>query len=87
MPRFKVMLERVDTITRQAVVTIEAPSVEEARSRVLANIQNDETAYDRYLVEVDSGFGRMNVDVREFLNGTMQMSSGGISIRHNLQGK
>lgn len=69
------------------MVTIDAPSVEEARSRVLANIKNDEAAYDRYLVEVDGGFGRMNVDVRELSNGTLQMSPGGISIRHNLQGK
>jgi hypothetical protein len=64
MPKFKVMLERVDTITRQAVIVVEAANAEEARSRILANLQFDEAAYDDNLVEVDSGFGRMTVEVR-----------------------
>lgn len=73
MPKFKVMLERVDTITRQAVMMIEAANVEEARNRILANLQNDAGCYDDDLVEVDSGFGRMNVDVRGKANGAAQI--------------
>jgi hypothetical protein len=74
MPKFKVMLQRVDTITRQAVLMVEAANAEEARSRILANLQIDEGSYDDQLVEVDSGFGRMIVDVRSKQNEPVQIS-------------
>jgi hypothetical protein len=64
MPKFKVMLERVDTITRQAVVIVEAATTEQALNCILTNLRRDESSYDEDLVEVDSGFGRMKVDVR-----------------------
>jgi hypothetical protein len=64
MPKFKVILERVDTVTKQAVVMVEAESAEEARHRILARIQADEGYYDHELVEVDSGFGHMTVEIR-----------------------
>jgi hypothetical protein len=73
MPKFKIMLERVDTITRQAVLIVEAANTEQALNCILANLRRDEGFYDDDLVEVDSGFGRMKVDVRSNANEPAQI--------------
>jgi hypothetical protein len=65
MPKFRILLERVDTVTRQAVLVVDAASAQAAQERIMANLQTDEGYYDGRLVEVDSGFGRMTVQIRD----------------------
>jgi len=65
MPKFRILLERVDTVTRQTVLIVDAASPQAAQDRIMTNLQTDEGFYDGRLVEVDSGFGRMTVKVRD----------------------
>ena len=65
MPKFKVVLERTDTITRQAVVMVEAATAGEARQTILAELEVDRSSYDNALVEVESGVGEMIVEVEQ----------------------
>jgi hypothetical protein len=42
MAKFNVIIERVETIVKQAQITVEAPSAEEARRQILADLEVDE---------------------------------------------
>ncbi len=61
MPRFKVVLERTDTITKQAEMMVEASSPEEARQTILADLEIDPGAYDDDLELVSEDIGDMKV--------------------------
>jgi hypothetical protein len=79
MPKFRLLLERVDTVTRQAVLVVDAASAQAAQERIIANLQTDEGFYDGRLVEVDGGFGRMTVKIRDGVadSAEIQQSSSG----------
>jgi hypothetical protein len=61
MTRFKVVLERTDTITRQAEILVEAQSPEEARQIILNDLDIDPGAYDDDLEPVaeETGEGKV----------------------------
>jgi hypothetical protein len=46
MAKFKVVLERTDTITKQAVIVVEAGSSAEARQQIAYDLDVDPGAYD-----------------------------------------
>ena len=61
MAKFKVVLERTDTITRQAEMMVEAGSPDEARQIILADLEIDPGSYDDDLEPVAEGVGDMQV--------------------------
>jgi hypothetical protein len=63
MAKFKVVLERTDTITKQAELMVEATSAEQARKFILADLGVDAGSYDDDLTVVEDGVGEMMVKV------------------------
>jgi hypothetical protein len=61
MAKFKVTLERTDTITKQAEMMVEARSEEEARQIILADLEIDPGSYDDDLEPISEGRGDMKV--------------------------
>jgi hypothetical protein len=57
MAKFEVVLERTDTITKQAVIVVEAASPTEARQQIAYDLDMDSGAYDDDLVPVEDGVG------------------------------
>jgi hypothetical protein len=49
MAKFKIMLERVETIIKQGAVMVEAGSAEEARRISFANLEMNLGSYDEQL--------------------------------------
>jgi 5,10-methylene-tetrahydrofolate dehydrogenase/methenyl tetrahydrofolate cyclohydrolase len=65
MAKFKVILERVETIVKQGAVMVEAGSAEEARQIILADLEVDAGSYDDDLEPVEEGIGDMTVTVEK----------------------
>ena len=63
MAKFMVVLERTDTVTKQAEIMVEAESPEQARKFILADLQVDLGCYDDDLRAVEDGVGEMLVKV------------------------
>jgi len=63
MATFKVILERVETITKKGTVMVEASTAEEAREIILADPDVDLGSYDDHLEPIESGIGDMTVEV------------------------
>jgi hypothetical protein len=63
MARFMVVLERTDTVTKQAEIMVEAESAEQARKFILADLAVDVGCYDDDLRAVEDGMGEMMVKV------------------------
>jgi hypothetical protein len=63
MAKYKVIIERVETIVKQAQITVEARTAEEARQQILADLEVDEGAYDDDLEPIESGAGACTVAV------------------------
>jgi hypothetical protein len=63
MAKFKVILERVETITKQGTVMVEASTAEAARQIILADLDIDAGSYDDDLEPVESGIGDITVGV------------------------
>jgi hypothetical protein len=61
MAKFKVILERTDTVTKQAEIMVEAGSAEQARQFILADLAVDEGSYDCDLRAVNMDYGDMRV--------------------------
>jgi hypothetical protein len=61
MAKFKVVLERTDTITRQAEILVEASSPDEARQIILADLEIDPGSYDDDLEPVAEDVGDVEV--------------------------
>jgi hypothetical protein len=61
MAKFKVVLERTDTVTKQAEIMVEAESGEQARQFILADLKVDAGSYDDDLRAVESDIGDMKV--------------------------
>jgi hypothetical protein len=57
MAKFKVVLERTDTITKQAEMMVEAETAEQAQQKVLADLDIDPGSYDGDLEPVAEGTG------------------------------
>jgi hypothetical protein len=53
MAKFKVILERVETIIKQCAVLVEATTAEAARQIVLADLDVDPGSYDDHLERPD----------------------------------
>ena len=60
---FKVIIERVETIVKQAQIIVHATSADEARHQILADLEVDEGAYDDDLEPIESGAGACTVTV------------------------
>jgi hypothetical protein len=63
MARFKVVLERTDTIIKQADITVEAASAEEARQQIAYDLDVDPGAYDDDLRTIEDGVGDITIKV------------------------
>jgi hypothetical protein len=63
MAKFKVILERVETITKQGTVMVEASTAEAARQIILADLDVDPGSYDDHLEPVESDLGDITVAV------------------------
>jgi hypothetical protein len=63
MAKFKVVLERTDTVTKQAEIMVEAESAEQARHFILADLKVDAGSYDDDLRAVESDIGDITVAV------------------------
>jgi hypothetical protein len=63
MAKFKVILERVETVTKQGAVMVEASTAEEAREMIRADLDLDPGSYDDHLEPVESGTGDITVAV------------------------
>jgi hypothetical protein len=63
MTKFKVILERVETITKQGEVMVEASTADEAKQIILADLDVDPGSYDDELEPVESGIGDITVAV------------------------
>lgn len=59
MPKFRVLLERVDTLRMQLAVTVEAPSERAARSKALAYGRDEDN--ENEWAEDDSAQGQPRV--------------------------
>jgi hypothetical protein len=57
MAKFKVILERVETITKQGAVMVEASTAEEAWEIIRADLDVDPGSYDDHLAPVETGIG------------------------------
>ena len=55
MAKFNVIIERVETIVKQAQIKVEAASADEARQQILADLEVDEGAYDDDMEPIESG--------------------------------
>jgi 5,10-methylene-tetrahydrofolate dehydrogenase/methenyl tetrahydrofolate cyclohydrolase len=65
MAKFKVILERTDTIIKQAAMMVDASTAEEARQIILGDLEVDAGSYDDDLQPVDEGIGDMTVTVEK----------------------
>ena len=65
MAKFKVVLERTDTITKQAELMVEASTSEEARQIILGDLDVDAGSYDDDLQLVEEGIGDVTVTVEK----------------------
>jgi len=65
MAKFKVVLERTDTITKQAELMVEASTPEEARQIILGDLEVDAGSYDDDLQPVEEGLGDVTVTVEK----------------------
>ena len=65
MAKFKIVLERTDTIIKQAEMMVEASTAEEARQIILADLEVDAGSYDDDLQPVEEGIGDMTVTVEK----------------------
>ncbi|HYN00332.1 MAG TPA: hypothetical protein VET25_11345 [Aestuariivirgaceae bacterium] len=63
MAKFTVILERVETITKQGAVMVEASTAEAARQIILADLDVDPGSYDDHLEPVESDLGDITVAV------------------------
>jgi 5,10-methylene-tetrahydrofolate dehydrogenase/methenyl tetrahydrofolate cyclohydrolase len=63
MAKFKVILERVETITKQGAVMVEASTAEEARKIIRGDLHVDQGSYDDHLEPVETGIGDITVAV------------------------
>jgi hypothetical protein len=63
MAKFNVIIERVENIVKQARITVEAWTAEEARQQILTDLEVDEGAYDDDLEPIESGAGACTVTV------------------------
>jgi hypothetical protein len=63
MAKFNVIIERVETIVKQAQITVEAASADGARQQILADLEVDEGAYEDDLEPIESGAGACTVAV------------------------
>ena len=63
MAKFKVIIERVETIVKQAQIPVEARTADEARRQILADLEVDEGAYDDDLQPIEGGAGACTVTV------------------------
>jgi hypothetical protein len=63
MAKFKVVLERTDTIIKQAELVVEASTPEEARQVIVADLDVDAGSYDDDLRPVEEGIGDMTIIV------------------------
>jgi hypothetical protein len=61
MAKFKVVLERTDTIIKQAEMMVEAETAEQAQQKILADLDIDPGSYDDDLEPVAEGTGDMTV--------------------------
>jgi hypothetical protein len=61
MAKFKIFLERTDTVTKQAEIMVEAESAEQARKFILADLAVDEGFYDDDLRAIDMDYGDVKV--------------------------
>jgi hypothetical protein len=61
MAKFRVILERTDTVTKQAEIMVEAESAEQARQFIRADLAVDEGSYDDDLRAVDIDYGEVKV--------------------------
>jgi hypothetical protein len=61
--KFKVILEKVETIINQGTVIVEALTVEEARQIILADRGVDPGSHDDHFEPVESGTGEITVAV------------------------
>jgi hypothetical protein len=58
MAKFNLIIERVETIVKQAEISVEARMADEARQQILADLEVDEGAYDDDMEPIESGAGR-----------------------------
>jgi hypothetical protein len=70
MAKFKAIIERVETIVKQAQITVHATSAEEARQQILADLEVDEGAYDDDMEPIESGAGACTVTVESTTHDT-----------------
>jgi hypothetical protein len=61
MAKFKITLERTDTVTKQAEIMVEAESAEQARQFILADLAVDEGSYDDDFRAIDMDYGDIKV--------------------------
>ena len=61
MAKFKIIVERTDTVTKQAEIMVEAESAEQARQFILADLAVDEGSYDDDLRAIDMDYGDIKV--------------------------
>jgi hypothetical protein len=63
MATFKVVLERTDTITKQAEIVVEATTADEAKQQIVNDLEVDPGAYDDDLEPVEDGMGQIIIMV------------------------
>jgi hypothetical protein len=63
MAKFKVVLERIDTITKQAEIVVEANSAAEALQQIAYDLDSDPGAYDSDLQPIEDGVGEITIKV------------------------
>jgi hypothetical protein len=63
MATFKVVLERTDTITKQAEIMVEANSTAEALQQIAYDLDSDPGAYDSDLQPIEDGVGEITIAV------------------------
>ena len=65
MAKFKLILERIETITKQAEIVVEASSAGEARQQIAYDLEVDPGAYDSDLEAVEGGVGEIIIKVEQ----------------------
>jgi len=63
MAKFKVILERIDIITKQAEIMVEANSAAEALQQIAYDLDSDPGAYDSDVQPIEDGVGEITVKV------------------------
>jgi len=63
MAKFKLVLERIDTITKQAEIMVEANSAAEALQQIAYDLNSDPGAYDSDLETIEDGVGEITIKV------------------------